>query len=286
MRLSSKQLNKINNIFSNLKLKRNDKIHLSIDLVKLHAFLKIKNINFSKFSYLLLKLIQKKIGKNGIIAIPVFNFSCIKLKKFSKKNSPGETGSFGNLLLKKYFKNRTYHPINSFLIFGKNKIEYINYEHENCHGATSIWRKFLEHKFKLVTIGHHYVRSFTIVHYLENLSNVIYRFKKKVIIDYSTNDKTFKRKFSFFARKLKICKHSTITFECDKFFLNKKIASLYKCKNLISFQLDLNKASKAIIADLKKGEPKLVKYINGNKNKNSVLDFNNVIKLEKKYQNL
>ena len=79
----------------------------------------------------------------------------------------------------------------------KNKIEYINYEHENCHGATSIWRKFLEHKFKLVTIGHHYVRSFTIVHYLENLSNVIYRFKKKVIIDYSTNDKTFKRKFSF-----------------------------------------------------------------------------------------
>ena len=61
---------------------------------------------------------------------------------------------------------------------------------------------------------------------------------------------------------------------------------MYKCKNLISFQLDLNKASKAIIADLKKGEPKLVKYINGNKNKNSVLDFNNVIKLEKKYQNL
>ena len=46
-------------------------------------------------------------------------------------------------------------------------------------------------------------------------------------------------------------------------FFKQKIVSLYKCKNLISFQLDLNKASKAIIADLKKGKPKLVKYING-----------------------
>lgn len=286
MRLSSIQLNEINTIFSNLKLKKNDKVHLSIDLVKLHAVLKIKNINFSKFSNLLLRLIQKKIGKNGIIAIPVFNFGCIKSKKFNRNNSPGETGSFGNLLLKKYFKNRTYHPVNSFLIFGRNKIKFINHEHEDCHGADSIWKKFLEYDFKLVTIGHHYVRSFTIVHYLEKLSNVLYRFEKKVHIDYLERNRTIKKKISFFARKLKICKHSTITFECDKIFLKKKIAILCKYKKLISFHLDLNKACKAILSDLKKEKPKLVRHINGSKNKNSVLDLNNVIKLEKKYQNL
>ena len=48
-------------------------------------------------------------------------------------------------------------------------------------GATdenSLWKNFNEDNFKLITLGHHYVRSLTHVHYLENLINVNYRENK------------------------------------------------------------------------------------------------------------
>ena len=120
MSLNKNQFEILNKILNELNLKKNDKIHLSLDLMKIFLNLNIKRMSYLKFSELILKLIRLRIGKNGIIAVPVFNFSCITTGKFNRIKTPGETGAFGNFLLKKYYKNRSYHPINSFLIFGKN----------------------------------------------------------------------------------------------------------------------------------------------------------------------
>lgn len=286
MPLNKTQLEILNKILGELDIKKNDKIHLSLDLMKIFMNLKIKKTSYEKFSLFILKLIKNKIGKNGLIAIPVFNFSCINSGKFDRTKSLGETGSFGNFLLKKNYKKRSYNPINSFLIFGKNNQEFINHKHVNCHGQNSLWKKFLKKNFKLITIGHHYVRSFTIIHYLEKLSNVNYRFDKPISINYTNFKKKEKKTFEFFARKLNICKHSTITFKCDQIFYKKKIFKFFKYNRLISFNLNLKLASKIILKDLKSKRPELVLFTNKNKNKKKVLDFTNVIKLEEKYQNL
>tara|TARA_Y100000816_G_C26105812_1_gene587621 strand:+ start:1334 stop:2206 length:873 start_codon:yes stop_codon:yes gene_type:complete len=286
MSLNKKQFETINKILNELNLKKNDKIHLSLDLMKIFLNLKIKRMSFLKFSEVILKLIRLRIGKNGLIAVPVFNFDCINTGKFNRIKTPGETGAFGNFLLKKYYKKRSYHPINSFLIFGKNSLRLINHEHENCHGANSIWKYFIKENFKLVTIGHHYVRSFTIVHYLERLSGVKYRFDKLVEIQYINFKGRKKKKFEFFARKLDICKHSTITFKCDKIFFKKKIFKFFKINRLISFNLNLKKASRIILNDLKRKNTTLVSFSNNKNKKHNVLDFSNVIKLEEKYQKL
>jgi len=286
MSLNKKQFETINKILDELNLKKNDKIHLSLDLMKIFLILKIKRMSFLKFSETILRLIKSRIGKNGLIAVPVFNFNCINTRKFNRMKTPGETGAFGNFLLKKYYKNRSYHPINSFLIFGRNSSRLINYEHENCHGYNSIWKYFIKENFKLVTIGHHYVRSFTIVHFLEKISGVKYRFDKSVEIQYTNFKERKKSKFVFFARKLDICKHSTITFKCDEIFFKRKIFEFFKINRLISFNLNLKKASKLVLSDLKRKKPILVSFSNNKNKKHNVLDFSNVIKLEEKYQKL
>ena len=286
MSLNEKQLETINKILDELNLKKNDKIHLSIDLMKFFFNLKIKRMSFIKFSEIILELIKLRIGENGIIAVPVFNFNCVHSKKFNRVKTPGQTGAFGNFLLKRYFKNRSYHPINSFLIFGKNSSRLINHKHQNCHGVNSIWKYFIKENFKLVTIGHHYVRSFTIVHYLERLSNVRYRFDKSVEIQYTNFGKKKKYKFKFFARKLDICNHSTITFKCDEIFLKKKIFKFFRINKLISFSINLQKASRLIMIDLKRKKNTLVTFSNNKNKKHNVLDFPNTIKIEEKYQKL
>lgn len=286
MSLNKKQTQIINQILDELNLKENDKIHLSLDLMKIYINLKIKKVSYINFSTIILKLIISRVGKNGLVAIPVFNFNCINSGKFNRMKSPGETGAFGNLLLKKFYKNRSVNPINSFLIFGKKSSKLINHKHENCHGTNSLWKKFIDGNFKLITIGHHYVRSFTIIHYLEKLSNVKYRFDKPVNILYVDFKKKNKRRFVFFARKLNICDHSTINFECDKVFLDKKIFKFFKFNKLISFNLNLKKASELILKDLKRKNPRLVSYTNKNKKKHNVLDFSNVVRLEEKYQRM
>ena len=286
MALSKKQYQIINQIINELNINKNDKIHISLDLMKIQLILEIKKIKFIKLSEILLKLIIAKVGKNGIVAVPVFNFECIKSGVYDRVNSPGQTGSFGNLLLKKHYKKRSDNPINSFLIFGKNGSKLIKHKHQNCHGHDSLWKEFINKNFKLITIGHHYVRSFTVIHYLERVSKVNYRFDKVVNIKYKVFKKNQNRNFSFFARKIDICDHSTITFKCDKVFLNEKISKFFKFKKLICFSVDLKRASNLLLTDLKRKKPELVLYTNKKKKINNVLDFTNVIKLEDKYKKL
>lgn len=283
IKLSTNQI--LNKIIKQLNIKKNDKIHLSLDLMKVYINLRIEKISLKKFSEFFLKKILKKIGINGVLAVPVFDLNCIKSGFYNKKESKGQSGSFGNYLLKKYYRYRSYNPMNSFLFFGKNNLNYINYVHQNCHGNSSIWQKFLDENFKLVTIGHHYVRSFTIVHFLERKSKVKYRYDKTFKIKYNDLKTNQIKKFIFFARKINICNHSTITFYCDKIFLKKKIVKFVKYKKLINFSVNLKEASKLILTDLKKRKPKLVSCVSNNKKTNNVLDHSNVIDLEKKYQN-
>jgi len=111
---------------------------------------------------------------------------------------------------------------------------------------------FVNEEFKLISLGHHYVRSFTIVHYLERVSKVNYRYDKTFRILYKYFNKIKTKYFSLFVRKLNICDHSTITFYCDKIFLEKKIINFFKFKKLINFSLDIKNTSKLILTDLKK----------------------------------
>ena len=275
----TKQLEKI---LSNLKIKRQDNVYLGVDLMKLSLNLK-SNLNFDELSNLILKIILKKIGKDGILVIPVFNFDCIQKKEFSRKKTNSQCGAFSNFLLKKYYKNRSKHPMYSFLFFGKKSKYYIN---KDDTVVNSNWKNFIDDDYKIITLGHHYNKSFTIVHHLEKVASVSYRFDKNFTLSYSdlNNSKTNKS-YQFFARKKNKCKYSAITKICDTTLRKKKLFIFYKYKKLICFNLGLKASCKLILNDLKKPKPVFVDYVHSdNKNINKILDSNNTFKLEKFYQ--
>lgn len=276
------------NILNDLNIKKGDNIYLGLDFLKLYKLLDMKKIDRNQFLEQILKFFLFYIGAKGNLVIPVFNFDCVLKKNFHIVKSPGQSGVLGNMLLKKYSNFRTSHPIYSFLCFGNDSKKYKKIVNSNATGKNSIWKYFIEDRFKLVTLGHHYSRSLTHIHYIENLLNTNYRFNLEFTLNYTNRkNNTYKKKYSFFARKTEICEFSGMTRNCDKIFLKKKIAKFHKYKNFISFELNINKASDLFYKDLKKGSEDLISYIRPKIENKNILRPNNdtISNLEKYYRN-
>ena len=269
------------------KLKINNKnIYLGVDFFLLVKELKPKNIGYIETTEFILNYFIKRIGQLGNLVIPTFNFDCISEKKFDIINSQSQSGVFGNILLKKYAHLRTSHPIYSFLCFGNNSKKYKNLNNLNGTEKNSLWKYFIKDNFDLVTLGHHYSRSLTHVHYIEDLLNVDYRFNLKLPLIYTNRRNiSFKKTYSFLARKKEVCDFSGMTKNCDRIFLKENIANFYKYKNFISFKLNIKEASNLFYMDLKKNSENLISYIRTNKaNKNVLCVYDRTISnLEKLY---
>ena len=126
-------------IFLKLNVKKNDNIYLGVDLMKTSLSLKTK-MNFKKLSEIILKTLSKIVGSKGSIVIPTFNFHLINEKKFDLKKNTSNCGAFSNILLKNYFKQRSFHPMYSFLFYGQNSSYFINKKEFNAFGVKSIRR--------------------------------------------------------------------------------------------------------------------------------------------------
>ena len=272
------------------KLKFNNKnIYLGVDFFLLVKELKPKKISYIETTELILNYFIKRIGKLGNLVIPTFNFDCISEKKFDIINSPSQSGLLGNILLKKYSHLRTSHPLYSFLCFGNNFKKYKNLNNLNATEKNSLWKYFIKDNFDLVTLGHHYSRSLTHIHYIEDLLNVDYRFNLKFPLIYTNRQNiSSKKTYSFLARKKVVCDFSGMTKNCDRVFLNEDIANFYKYKNFISFKLNIKEASNLFYEDLKKNSENLISYIRTNKaNKNVLCAYDGTIaNLEKSYLNI
>lgn len=271
------------------KLEFNNKnVYLGVDFILLVKELKPQNINYIDVSEFILNYFIKKIGKSGNLIIPVFNFDCVLEKKFDVVNSPGQSGVLGNILLKKYSLLRTSHPMYSFLCFGNISKKYKKINCLNGTAKNSLWKFFIEDNFELITLGHHYSRSLTHIHYIEDLLKVDYRFNKKFELIYTNQKKIRSKKtYSFLARKKEICDFSGMTKTCDVLFLRENIANFYRYKKFISFKLNIKEASNLFYIDLKNNSEKLISYIRTNKlNKNILCGYDgSITQLEKSYAN-
>jgi aminoglycoside N3'-acetyltransferase len=269
---------KLKKIINDFHIKEGDNIYLSIDLMRLALTVNFHYKDLDKFSNLILNLFINKIGKSGNIIIPVFNQKSISSKFFNRKKSPGESGAFGNFLLKKNYRNRSRHPYVSFLCFGNDLINFTKIKNQNSEGLNSPWSYMIKKKFDLITIGHHFQKAFSIIHYLERMAKVNYRYDKFFTVNYTDfNGITEKRRYSFFARKLDICNYSSITTYCYDYFIKKNITQKKKFEKLISYKTNLKEACNVILKDLKLGSKKFISYSGNTKFDKKILYGKNVI---------
>lgn len=164
---------KINTLFLKLKIKKGSKIIFHSNSAGILQF-----INKEKSLDLLFNMLMKKIGANGTLIVPTYNYDFTKGKTFDKKKSPSHVGFFSNYLLKKFSLNRSNDPIFSHLIFGKLSRKLIKIESKEVFGKQSIFNQFEKLNFRIVCFCCS-PATITFNHFIENKMQVKYRFKKK-----------------------------------------------------------------------------------------------------------
>jgi len=178
-----KKENKYDEIIEKIsELKKDDIVCITSDIIPLV-------LNFRKQKEIfdtnkLVDAIIKKIGSNGTLLIPSFNWDFCKGKKYNYLKSPPQTGSLPSIVFKRKDFKRTRHPIYSFLVWGKDKEFLCNLKNKSGWGHKSPFWYFHKFKAKQLFIGLDYKNGFTFMHYPEEKEGTNFRFLKSFSAPY------------------------------------------------------------------------------------------------------
>ena len=165
--------NNLEKLFNKLGIKRGNKIILHSNAAGLFQY-----INKKDSLDIFYKSLIRKLGPKGVLAIPTYNYDFARGVTFNKNKSSSQVGYFTNYMLKKKPSTRTNDPIFSHLIFGKNIKQFKNANNLEVFGKESIFGLFEKFNFQILCFCCS-PSSITFIHYIENLMDVKYRFKKK-----------------------------------------------------------------------------------------------------------
>lgn len=192
--MSKKKLkNKIEKLFKDLKILRNDNIIIHSNSAGIYQFLSKKN---NKNLKLFIDIIKNYIGKNGTVLIPTYNYDFTKGKTFQLDKSLSQVGELGNVLIKLNSKNRTHEPVFSHVAFGKLKNKILNCNTSEAFGDESVFNYILDKNFKIICFCCS-PSTMTFIHFIEKKIKVDYRYNKyfKSSIQIDGEKKIFKYKY-------------------------------------------------------------------------------------------
>ena len=159
------------------KVKRGDIVYVISDVLELA---KVSKIYAEKFdAQLFLNTIIQKVGQEGTVLLPTFNWGFCEGKLYDYRKTPGKTGALGNVALKCTGFKRTNHPIYSFAVWGKKQKELCEIDTEDCFGEGTVFDYLYKHNAKALVIGLNALEGLTMVHYVEQKVGVFYRYFKE-----------------------------------------------------------------------------------------------------------
>lgn len=205
----------MNNIFSKIDINEGDTVLVSSDILRIL-------INNNKFKNEIspdeiIDMLKDKIGKNGNLLFPTFNWDFCKGNDYHYKTTESFCGTLSNTALKRNDFLRTKNPIYSFAVTGKDMELISNLEHKDCFSLDSPFGYLINKKAKNLFIDLHYrLGGFPFVHVVEQEVGVNYRYIKNFTGFYTDKDKKkTKQTFSMYVRDLK--KNIGATFISEKF---------------------------------------------------------------------
>ena len=238
------------NILLKIGIKKGDIVFLASDLLKTIISFKKKGkkFNFDKF----VNTIIFCLGSEGTLIIPTYNWDFCRGKSFDIKKTKSECGSLSNFVLQRNDFKRTKHPIYSHAVWGNYQNYLCKLNNKSAWGKNSLFDFLYKFKSKNLFIGIDFKNAFTMDHYFEQIAKVKYRYHKKFISTYiNENKKKQKKEYTMFVRKPKICDLTVLSPKLDKFFKKNKVLTTIKRNDIIFSVININKAGKLLIKDLK-----------------------------------
>jgi len=193
-----------------------------------------------------------KIGPNGTLMFPTFNWDFCKGKDFDYNTTPSTTGSLSNIALKRKDFRRTKNPIYSFAVTGKDTDYICNLQHESCFGLDSPFGYLIKNHGKNLFIGIDYKYGFTFDHIAEETVGVDYRYFKDfpgLYID-KFNKKT-KVNYKMYVRNLNLNVVTAIDQRFDDVLIRNEAYMKKKSKGISLIMIDLKKTYELMVEDLK-----------------------------------
>ena len=181
LNLSLKKINK----------KKNKNIYVTSDLSSLSS-LRIKK---EKKLKIIFDTLKKSAGKNFTIFTPGATLNlCGTNEIFDIKN----TKSYKMGPLSEYIRNlnsrRSLHPYWSVVGVGKNS-KLLKTVSKHSYGFGSPWSKMLELDTLQINIGMHPSKAVTLIHHIETIMGVPYRFNKEFLHKIRLNNRIIKKRF-------------------------------------------------------------------------------------------
>ena len=237
-------------VFDNLEISKGENILINSDIKKI--LIKYKR-NGKKFDpNKILDAAISKIGKNGTLLLPTFNWDFCSGKDFDYLNTPSRSGSLTKVALSRSEFKRTKNPIYSFAVYGKEQNYLFNLAHENSFDLNSPFGFLIKNKGKNLFIDIDYKDSLTFVHVAEQKIGVNYRYIKKFSANYIDESKHKKLvDYSMYVRKEEF-QGATFIDEKMDLILQEKNAIKSVIKNDILFTLiDIPVVYEIMLQDIK-----------------------------------
>ena len=241
-------------IINKVKIKKNDKILLSADITQLLIHCKKNNKTFDANDFL--NSIINKIGNDGTLILPTFNFDFCKGKTYDYVKTIPITGHLAKIaLLRKDFK-RTLHPIHSFTVWGRDKNYLCNLKNLSSFGSDSPFAYMHKESVKNFVVGGDYKLWLTIDHYCEETVGVDYRFLKNFKSSYIEDNKSKKLKtYQMYVRKNpELSIETGISSELDNILKSKNEYFKYKMFDTNFFLLNHKIIANIMINDIGKDQ--------------------------------
>ena len=163
-------------VFDYLEITKGDNLLINSDIKKILINYKGHEKKFDPNT--ILDVAIKKIGKNGTLLLPTFNWDFCKGTEFNYLKTPSNSGSLTKIALSRNDFKRTKNPIYSFAVSGKNKSFLVNISHHDSFDLKSPFGFLINNKGKNLFIDIDYKESLTFVHVAEQVIGVNYRYLK------------------------------------------------------------------------------------------------------------
>lgn len=187
-------------LVDSLMVQERDKIWLSSNIVQFAMTFKKNGMKFE--CELLLDAIENRVGNEGTILIPVFNWNIDENDVFNVKTTKGVTGALGNVAINRKNYLRTRHPMHSFMVWGKDRDYLCNMTNESNFGSDSPFEYCKNENVKQIMLGTDFTHSMTFVHYVEVMCKVPYRERRSFNITYCDyRGLTQNREYVYFPKK-------------------------------------------------------------------------------------
>ena len=182
--------NNISKALKNLKI-RNKNLYVTSNLTKISKIRIRKEIKLK----ILLDAIIKNLGINYTLFSPA---STLNLVNTNTIFDPLETEIYKMGPLSEYIRkknsSRSLHPYWSIVGIGEKR-KLLEKVSSHSYGYGSPWSKMLENDFTQLNIGMHPSKAVTLIHHIETIVGVPYRFSKEFTHRIKLNNKIIKKKF-------------------------------------------------------------------------------------------